>query len=40
MEQDDEWAVGKRYFSQESMARLRNQEADLRQPYLMLAQAS
>lgn len=40
MEQDDEWAVGKRYFSQQSMAKLKNQDAMMRQPDLMLAQAS
>jgi putative transposase len=40
MEQDDEWAVGKRYFSQQSMAKLKNQDALMRQPDLVLAQAS
>ncbi len=40
MEQDDEWAVGKRYFSQQSMAKLFSQEATERQPEILLARVS
>lgn len=40
MEQDDEWAVGRRYFSQESMAKLKTQDASTRQPEIMLPKAS
>ena len=40
MEQDDEWTVGRRYFSQESMAKLKTEGASLRQPEIMLPKVS
>lgn len=39
-EQDDEWAVGKRYFSQESMAKLKSHDAVDRPAELLLARVS
>ena len=40
MEQDDEWAVGKRYFSQESMAKLMSRDVNERQPEILLSRVS
>jgi putative transposase len=40
MEQDDEWAVGRRYFSQESMSKLKTQDASTRQQKSMLPRVS